>query len=101
MSPPSDEPTSKLNHLLDRLHHGTGHIGALPACKDWDCVTLRDLIAQVEVPEPLAYRCEAHQGDAAGCPCCDAVRIADLEAENERLRIKIANERFYRSGMDD
>ena len=47
---------------------------------------LCDLEGQVKRLEPLAYRCEAHQDEAAGCPCCDAVRIVALEAENKRLR---------------
>ncbi len=41
------------------------------------------LEAKCKELEPLAYRCEAHQDEVAGCPCCDAVKIADLEADLE------------------
>ena len=52
-----------------------------------ELATLLHLAASdVERLEPLAYRCEAHQDEIAGCPCCDAVRVSELEAERDRLR---------------
>lgn len=54
----SAEPTTKnaaYNHLLDRLHYSKGlttRVDDTPFnCTDWDCVTLRDLIAQVKALE--------------------------------------------------
>lgn len=38
-------------------------------------------VAALEALEKLAYRCEAHQDEEAGCPCCDAVAVAGLKAE--------------------
>jgi hypothetical protein len=36
----------------------------------------------------LGYRCEAHEGDAAGgrCVCCEVAQVASLTAENAALR---------------
>lgn len=42
--------------------------------------------AQAERLRLLAYRCEAHQDEEAGCPCCDAVHNDDLVAEAERYK---------------
>lgn len=33
----------------------------------------------------LAYRCLDHENEIAGCPCCEAVKVADLQAQVERL----------------
>lgn len=57
-----------LHHLLDRLHftgkHDDEDHGSPYECKDWDCATLRDLIAQVEQLES-AYGASSEQANTA------------------------------------
>jgi len=47
---------------------------------------IADLMDRIEKLRPLAYRCEAHEGYMAGCPCCDASEVGRLTEVLEGFR---------------